>query len=138
MIIENHRVVLEHKDMEKLFQGVFTTKDNIGKVSDSLFCGEIIFTLKKEFTIDEINFTIPDINVKNTRNSAELSYKCSITNYDSIDDDLGEGEYEVVSIYDLFEGEYYLLNYDVTDPKKQGIVIDIDKDELSKFKLTYL
>lgn len=138
MIIEDSKVILEQKDLEKLFQGVFTTKENIGKVSDSLFCGELIFVLKKEFTLDEINFTIPDINVPSTIRNIQLSYNCSISNYDSIDDDLGEGEYEVVRIYDLFGGEYYLLQYDREDTKKQGIVIDIDKEEISKFKLTYL
>lgn len=138
MIIEDSKVILEHKDLEKLFQGVFTTKDNIGKVSDSLFCGEIIFALKKEFTIDEINFTIPDINIQESTRNIQLSYNCSVTDYDSIDENLEEGKYDVVSIYDLFEGEYYLLQYDREDPKKQGIVIDIDKEEISKFKLTYL
>lgn len=137
MIIEQNRVILEKKDLEKLFQGVFTTKDNIGKVSDSLFCGEIIFALKKEFTIDEINFNIPNINVTNTKNF-QLSYNCSITDYDNIDGNLDERKYEGVGIYDLFEGGYYLLQYDYKDPNKQGIVIDIDKEEISKFKLTYL
>lgn len=142
MIIEDSKVILEQKDLEKLFQRVFTTTDNIGKVSDSLFCGELIFVLKKEFTIDEINFTIPDINIPTSAKHIQLSYRCSITDYhsidDSIDDNLGEEKYEVVSIYDLFEGGYYLLQYDYKDPNKQGIVIDIDKEEISKFKLTYL
>lgn len=137
MIVEQDKVVLEQKDIEKLFRGVFTTKEDIGRVSDSLYCGELIFALKKEFTIDEINFTIPDINATNTQN-IQLSYNCSITDYDSIDDNLVEEKYDIVRIYDLFECEYYLLQYDYKDPNKQGIIIDIDKEEISKFKLTYL
>lgn len=138
MIVEQDKVILEQKDIEKLFEVVFITKEHIGKVSDSLFCGELIFSLKKEYTIDEINFTIPDINIPSSANRIQLSYICLITNYDSIDDSLDEGKYDVVRIYNLFSERYYLLQYDREDPNKQGIIIDMNKDEISKFKLTYL
>ena len=137
LIVNLDRVILEQKDLEKLFQDLFVTKDIVGQISNSLYQGELIFALKRGFNISEFNFTIPDITVKNNIRDIQLSYKCSIIDYDSIDERIHTKEkYDINTVYDIFESGYYFLYYD-NDPK-QGIVINIDKEEISKFKLTYL
>lgn len=135
MIVEECRVILETKDIEKLFQGVYITKDTVGKISDSLYHRELIFALKREFTMGEFNFTIPDILIKNDARIIHLSYKCSIIDYDNINEEIIK-DYDNITVRKLINSRYYLLNYD--NDTKQGIVINIDKEEISKFKLTYL
>lgn len=125
MIVEQDKVILEQKDLEKLFR--FVIQESLGGIGLKF---KLIFVLSEDFSIDDINFTIPDVKCIGG-NGTHLHYKFIITEDDTPRNAIEYGS--LLEIRTMFD--YYLVEYDRYNPSNKGIIIDIDKEEISKLKL---
>lgn len=125
MIVEQDKVILERKDIEKLFR--FTIQETLSGIGRKF---KLIFVLSEDFSIDDINFSIPDVKCIGGA-GLHLHYQFMIAEDDTPRNAIERGS--LIEIRSLFD--YYMVRYDKNNPSNKGIIIDIDKEEISKLKL---